>query len=193
MAKSMFVYNSILIAVAGLLFLMLLFPATAYAQTNKVEPYLPHDNSFLFKVDIADLAKSDKNYDGKTVEVTGEVIGDLIKAEEDPNYCWITLTSLDIRTDTVAVYMPISDAQQIDQFGKYQTRGTTLKIKGTYYVGCTRHSGITCLHATNVSVVEPGSYTPSEFDPLMFLPGIFAVAIGFMLMFLYRRIAKSRK
>ena len=64
-----------------------MIPITAFAADNETQQFLPQDNSFLYDVDISELAKNNTNYDGKTVEISGEVIGDQVAAEDDPDHC----------------------------------------------------------------------------------------------------------
>ena len=49
------------------------------------------DSSFLYQTTIADLAQADSYYEGQTVLVQGEVVGDRINDEMQPDNCWVTL------------------------------------------------------------------------------------------------------
>ena len=49
------------------------------------------DSSFLYQTTIADLAQADSYYEGQTVLVQGEAVGDRINDEMQPDNCWVTL------------------------------------------------------------------------------------------------------
>ena len=91
------------------------------------------DGSFLYDTSIEALASADAYYDGATVVVTGEVVGDRINAEIGSNSCWITLYSLRKATSemynpsSIQVYVSNSLADSIDMYGRYNVRGTRCK------------------------------------------------------------------
>ena len=52
---------------------------------------------------------------------------------------------------------------------------------------------MTDIHADVVSVVDSGSQHPDEFSPQAFIPGAVAVAIGFVLMFVFYRLRERQR
>lgn len=151
---------------------------------NAVDAQQLPDSSFIYDTSIADLSAADTYYDEQTVQVTGEVVGDCIRAGADDRHCWITLAS-DDGLSTVAVYLPIEAAAKIDTYGAYGRKGTTLQVQGTFYLACAEHDGVSDVHASIVSVVAPGKETPDEFDSRAFAPGLAAIALGLGLMGVY--------
>ena len=144
---------------------------------NAVNPQQLPDSSFIYDTSIADLGSADAYFNDQTVQVTGEVVGDSLKAGLDGRHRWITLAS-EGGAATISVYMTNESAAKIDTFGAYDTVGTTLQVQGTYHLVCAEHEGISDLHADIVTVVEPGRHIEDEFDPLAFVPGLLAVAVG---------------
>ena len=61
---------------------MTLVPGLAFADDdeNLVNPQQRPDSSFIYDTSIVDLSGADAYYDNQTVQVTGEVIGDSIRA-----------------------------------------------------------------------------------------------------------------
>ena len=53
------------------------------------------DNSFLYDTSIYELSQADATYQGNIVQVVGEVVGESIRAEENPGKCWITLEAIE--------------------------------------------------------------------------------------------------
>ena len=169
--------------VAGLLAGGFAVPAHAEEPEgdNAVNTQQLPDSSFIYDTSIADLSAADAYYDGQTVQVMGEAIGDSIKEGLDGRHRWITLSS---RNDsaTITVYMTSESAAKIDTFGEYGANGTTLQVRGTFHLVCPEHEGLSDLHAEVVSVVEPGERIEDPFDFNKFIPGIVAVAIGLVMM-----------
>lgn len=157
-------------------------PACAFADEqaegdNAVNPQQLPDSSFIYDTSIADLGSADAYFDDQTVQVTGEAVGDSLRAGLDSRHRWIMLAS-DGGAATISVYMTNESAAKIDTLGSYDTVGTTLQVQGTFHLVCTEHEGISDLHADIVTVVDPGRHIEDEFDPLAFVPGLVTVAVG---------------
>ena len=139
-------------------------------------------------------------YDNTTVVVTGEVVGDRRSAGPGTNCSWITLYSLrksgaaeQYNPSSVEVYLSDSLADMIDTYGRYNTRGTYVQVSGIYHLACAGHDGLSDIHADSLSVTQKGAEIRESFNPLSFLPGIAAVAIGLLLIFIHQRMLdKSR-
>lgn len=157
-------------------------PVSAYADEpaegdNVVNTQQVPDSSFIYDTSIIDLGTADTYYDGQIVQVTGEVVGDNIRATADGRHRWITL-SAEENAAMLSVYMSAESAAKIDMFGAYDKTGTTLQVRGTFNLVCPEHEGLSDLHAEVVTVVSPGTETHDAFDFRMFLPGIVAVVVG---------------
>lgn len=173
---------SVLAACALIAALACASPARAAADEaadgdNAVNPQQLPDSSFIYDTSIVDLGSADAYFDDQTVQVTGEVVGDSLRAGLDGRHRWITLAA-EGGAATISVYMTNESAAKIDTFGSYDTVGTTLQVQGTFHLVCTEHEGISDLHAAIVTVVEPGRHIEDEFDPLAFVPGLVTVAVG---------------
>lgn len=179
-------------------------------EDNVVDPTQAADNSFIYDTTIASLIQDASSlYDGKTVQVVGEVIGDRIdsgeknvstatdatavtattqteESEDFRNWCWIMLNSLDDDSMSVSVLMSPAMADQIDHYGRYGVTGTTLQVRGTYHQACQDHDGQSDIHVTSCGVVSHGIEHPDVLDYNEFLPGVLALVIGFALMLAYR-------
>ena len=148
------------------------------------------DNSFLYDAAIADLAEADSYYDGQTVQVTGEAVGEAIYA--DGKHSWITL--LDTEADaSVTVYMPNSDLAKIDTYGAYDKTGTTLRVQGVYHLACHEHDGESDIHAAVVNVAALGATYSESFDMQDFIPGIALTALGLLLLALFWRMRERSR
>lgn len=170
-----------------------LFPAYAEDE-NVVNPQQLPDSSFIYDTSIIDLSSADAYYDGQTVQVTGEAIGDNLIADAEGNYRWITLIAQDAGTNaTITVYMSAAEAELIDTYGKYGATGTMLRVRGTYHLTCSDHEGLSDIHAEAVTVVQKGKANPDEFDVMKFIPGAILVVVGLILLLAYYHIRERRR
>lgn len=148
---------------------------------NLVDPAQRADNSFIYDTTIATILDQSSLYEGRTVQVMGEVIGDRIA--DGPERCWIMLTETNEDDPaSISVLMSNDQANQIDRFGRYGVVGTTLQVRGIYHQACSEHDGQPDIHAANSSVISHGIDKPDAFNPNDFFPGILAVLIGVLMM-----------
>ncbi|WP_165062901.1 hydrolase [Adlercreutzia sp. ZJ154] len=160
---------------------------------NLMNPTQLPDSSFIYDASIADLENADSYMEGQTVQVTGEVVGDCIADDLQPDYCWITLQANDGSYSEVNVFMPRSLARVIDTYGVYGKRGTTLQVRGTFTMACTQHTGLTGIHADHVALVGRGAISESQFNPSHFVPGLALIVIGAALTVIYRYLSERRR
>ena len=161
-------------------------------ELNRVDPTQRADNSFIYDTTIESLMDEATLYDGRTVQIVGEAIGDLIRANDADDNCWVMLTSTDVdNPSSMSVLISADQASQIDHFGRYGVTGTTLQVRGEYHQACSEHDGQTDIHVTDSAVIARGVETPDPFDADRFIPGILAVLLGAALMGIYY-IARER-
>lgn len=143
------------------------------------------DSSFLYETSIADLAEADSYYEGQTVMVKGEVVGDQVNDENDPNMCWITLQDKEEIRSVVAVLMTKDQAKSIDTFGAYGRTGTTMQVRGIFHLECDDHQGMSDIHAEEVSAIAQGQTDDDEINPRLLSFGVLSVAVGLILFGVY--------
>lgn len=145
------------------------------------------DSSFLYQTTIADLAQADSYYEGQTVFVQGEVVGDRINDEMQPDNCWVTLQDDDpANPSVVSVFMTMEQAKNIDTYGSYGVTGTMLQVRGTFHLDCREHQGMSDIHVEEVSALAAGSESKPGMDPKLFGLGIVSVLAGLALLALYQ-------
>lgn len=172
-------------------------PATAFAEDegdNEVNTQQLPDSSFIFDTSIKDLSSADSYYDKQTVQIVGEAVGDSLAVEGDPDHRWITLMSRDVDSNaSISVFMTDEQAERIDAFGRYGTTGTMLQVRGTFYLVCPEHSGLTDLHAEHVSVVEKAKHHEEPFELDAFIPGAIVVVVGLALTGVFYWLRERRR
>ena len=161
-------------------------------DANTIDTGQLSDSSFLYDTAIGDLASADMYYDGLTVQVTGEAVGEAIKVTGDSDHRWVTLSDPKSGS-SIVTYMREADAEQIDMYGSYGKTGSTVKVQGTFHLVCLDHKGESDLHVTNMRVVAPGSESPDAFNARSFIPGAAVLGLGFALaLYFYHKREKSR-
>ena len=160
--------------------------------SNIVNPHQTPDNSFLYDTSIDELTKADSSFQGNTVQVMGEVIGDSIVAEQDPGKHWITLETLEEgRASSISVLIDDAFLGLIDSYGDYHTIGTILQVRGTYYLTCPSHEGIMDIHADSIVVVNAGSTIQEPLELAKFVPGLLLVAFGIAISVLFSHLREK--
>lgn len=174
-------------------------PALAFADdgdgegdSNLVNPQQRPDSSFIYDSSIVDLTNADSYYDKQTVQITGEVVGDIIDARD--GMVWVTLSETSNSSNaSVAVLMTRESASHIDTLGRYGTTGTMLQVRGVFHLACPEDQGLSDVHATSVAVVTKGSHHANEFRPEAFAVGAALTVVGFALMGLFRYLRERQR
>lgn len=159
---------------------------------NAVIPLQLPDSSFIYDTSIQELSSADPYLDNQTVQVTGEAIGESIRASFLGRSRWVTLSPVG-DSATVSVFMSEESAAKIDSFGRYGVRGSILRVRGTFYLVCPEHDGATDLHAEEVTVVKPGESVHESFRFQAFVPGLILVVVGLVMVFVFSHISERRR
>jgi hypothetical protein len=137
---------------------------------------------------IAELNEGGEPFHGTQIEVTGEVVGDIIN-NFDGQY-WLTLND---KKSAISVLVTADMASQIDRAGNYQVTGTIVKVSGSYHVACEQHFGPSDIHATKLEVVSASSsrVTPADFS--LFAAGLVFALVGGILTLIYRMLKERSR
>ncbi|MFH0795824.1 MAG: DNA-binding protein [Candidatus Omnitrophota bacterium] len=111
-------------------------------------------------VSVSDLINQNNFYDGKTVVVEGEAIGDLMLRGKSG---WVNISD---GSNALGIYADSSRLSQIKTLGRYQTKGDIVRVDGTFYNYCPVHSGETDLHAVDLKVVKNGEIKKEILNPV---------------------------
>lgn len=181
-----------LLGLALLLAALFTAPALAWAddegqaKSNRVYVNQLPDSSFLYQTSIADLAKADSYYEGQTVLVQGEVVGDRINDEMQSGNCWVTLQDSDAANPSVvSVFMTIEQSNVIDSYGHFGMKGTELQVRGTFHLECSEHQGMSDIHVEELSALASGEVEYPQVNRSILVVGIVAVIAGLALLYVY--------
>lgn len=162
--RSAYVFLCLLFSIACLLF----FPVPALA--GSVE-----EGGLSGTVRISDLVENMEEYDGKTVTVEGEVVGDVMSRGEG---AWITVNddpyaerSLEeggefagVSNVGIGVWVDPDMAREIQHTGDYREKGDRVRVAGVFHRACRDHGGETDIHALSLQVLEGGYTFDRPFD-----------------------------
>jgi len=118
-------------------------------------------------VPIEELIDNMKKFDGETVIIEGEVIGDCMVRGD---YAWITVNDdaysrksieeggkrVGISNIGIGVWIPKGETRSIEFLGSYKTKGDIVRVVGTFHMADSTHGGDTDIHATHLEVVKSG-------------------------------------
>lgn len=178
------------IALAALLALPALAWADEEGQANSNRVYVNQlpDSSFLYQTSIADLAKADSYYEGQTVLVQGEVVGDRINDEMQGGNCWITLQDSDAANPSVvSVFMTMEQSNVIDSYGHFGMKGTELQVRGTFHLECAEHQGMSDIHVEELAALASGEAEYPQVNMHILVAGVLAVIAGAALLYVYHK------
>ena len=99
----------------------------------------------------AEILDQRARLDGQQVTLMGEVIGDVLHADEGD--VWLSVLSDGI---ALGVYIPAEMASAVNVLGDYQHKGDTVLVMGEFRRACIQHGGDMDIHATAIEVISPG-------------------------------------
>lgn len=134
------------------------------------------------KVSLNDLIERYKQYNNKTVVVTGEVIGEQMKRGE---YSWININD---GTNAMGIWVKNDLAENIKIFGNYKNKGDIIQVKGVFHINCVEHGGDIDIHADDLSIMERGHNISHPIQSTKKIVASVLTIISIILIFLYYRL-----
>lgn len=113
-------------------------------------------------------------WDGKTVTIVGEVVGDILKAGDSE---WLNVND---GTNALGVWTSAEEVSGIEIVpGNYSVKGTFLEVDGVFNRTCSLHSGETDIHLVNVQVAGEHNEVvhPVDGDRILYAAILLALAL----------------
>lgn len=107
-------------------------------------------NAYAKNVTSDELINNAKEFDGKQVAFTGEVIGDIMKRGD---YAWINVSD---GSNAIGIFVPYQETKKIHYTGSYKYKGDTITVTGTFHRACAQHGGDMDIHSDAVQIVKKG-------------------------------------
>lgn len=102
-------------------------------------------------VSSADLINNAKQYDGKEVVYSGEVIGDVMVRGK---FAWINVNDT---KNAIGIWLPANSTKEISITGGYKARGDIVEVKGKFNRACIEHGGDLDIHTVSLQIIGKGT------------------------------------
>ena len=133
------------------------------------------------RTEINTLIEKSQAFDGQTVTVEGEALGEAMLRGE---YAWINISD---NTNAIGVWLKASDAQKISVFGDYRHKGDTVKITGIFSRNCAEHGGGVDMHGHSLEIIERGYNNPEEITQVKIQAALVLSFFAFLTAYIYWR------
>jgi hypothetical protein len=130
----------------GFTCLSLLLPCFAQADSQDVP-----------QVNVRILLESSDAFDGKTVKISGQLIGQALYQKHG---VWFHL--LDEEGLAIGIWAQKEDLAPFSYFGKYGVTGDHISLKGIFHKACQLHGGDTDIHLVEIDEIQEGYLLEAE-------------------------------
>ena len=161
-----------------LLIMLMAFPTNAFAQGQELD---------IAKVGALKLINNAKTYDEHEVEITGELVGDVMIRGD---HAWISILE---EGTVVSAWIDTSLLPSGANIGRYAMRGDTVKLRGIFHRACPEHGGDLDIHAKALELVSKGAIIDHPVDTRMVLISLTLLVIGAMLVVLWRKRERNER
>jgi hypothetical protein len=137
---------------------------------------------------IVGLVNAGQQLDGQEVVIEGEVVGDIIAAEN--GHRWLMLQD---GGASISVLISEDDLDKVVRLGRYGQIGTRLEVTGEFRTDCVEHQGLVDVHATKLVVLDEGTGLTERVDVRKLQVGGLLVVIGGCLLVLHWRLREKTR
>jgi hypothetical protein len=106
--------------------------------------------TFAQSLSSQELIKNAKDYDGKLITYSGEVVGDLMRRG---GFAWVNIHDGE---NALGVWVNFALCKEINFTGKYETHGDSLEVVGVFHQACVEHGGDLDIHAQSMRKLGNG-------------------------------------
>lgn len=136
-------------------------------------------------VKLNDLVENGKAFDGKSVTVQGEAIGEAMNRGD---YTWVNIND---GTNAMGIWLTSKNAKEITYFGDYKHKGDTVSVTGTFNRACTEHGGDTDIHSSTFEIIQKGNVVKENINPVKIIISVVLLAVTIIVAFFYIRAMKK--
>jgi len=112
--------------------------------------FSPQKAVFSQSLSSGELIRNAKEYDGKLIVYSGEVIGDVMLRSE---FAWVNINDGE---NALGAWMSAALTKEIKFTGNYESRGDCLEIVGIFHRACLEHGGDMDIHAQSLRKIGNG-------------------------------------
>ncbi|MDD5005414.1 MAG: DNA-binding protein [Candidatus Omnitrophica bacterium] len=133
----------------------------------------------------SDLLNGTKQYDGKTVNYKGEVIGDVMIRGD---HVWLHVND---GTIAIGIWAPKIMIQDILYIGDYHKKGDIVEVSGTFHRSCPEHGGDLDIHASEIKKITSGSTVIRPISRKKVYIGVYSLMLV-LIFYALKRFFKNR-
>jgi hypothetical protein len=143
----------------------------------------PASTCYAQTISSTELINHAKEYDGKLIVYSGEVIGDVMLRGES---AWVNINDGE---NALGVWMSAALAREIKFTGNYKSRGDRLEIVGVFHRACFEHGGDLDIHARSLLKIADGRMVKENlnFDKVNLSLVIFGALFLIWILTLFKR------
>ena len=112
--------------------------------------FLGQFSLWAFSASLEEILSNPKDYDGKSVIVEAEVVGEVLGNDQGG---WINILeqgyNIGIFSSSKDMFFPIK------HWGSYKEKGDIIRIEGVFYEDCLQHN-ISDIHLESLKIISPG-------------------------------------
>ena len=124
---------------------------TGYSVLISSTLFLLYVTCFAQASSSSELINNAKQYDGRTVSYSGEVIGDTMVRKE---YAWINVND---GKNAIGIWIKKELIKDIIYTGSYNAKGDLVEITGVFHRSCVEHGGDLDIHAQTITKISSGN------------------------------------
>jgi len=113
-------------------------------------------NCFAQPITSAELISNAKIYNGKAVNFSGEVIGDVMRRA---SFAWININD---GNNAIGVWIRLELIKDIVYTGSFKSRGDRVEVTGIFNRACLEHGGDLDIHAQALRKINSGRMVPEH-------------------------------
>lgn len=137
-------------------------------------------------VSLNELVENGKSFDGKTVTVSGEAIGEVL---ERSKFAWVNIND---KTCAMGIWTTIENAKKIKYFGSYKQKGDIIKVTGVFNRACKEHGGDMEIHAVSFDISEQGCAITEKINKTKVVLCLTLVFVMLVLLSLFLKTRRKR-
>jgi len=111
------------------------------------------------QVSSSDLINNAKQYDGKEIIYSGEIIGDVMVRGK---FAWINVND---GKSAIGIWLAKDLVKEISYTGSYKTKGDIIEAQGIFNRVCAMHGGDLDIHASSLQVIQKGEKVEEIISP----------------------------
>ena len=132
-------------------------------------------------VPVARLIDESATFDGQTVKIEGEIIGDVMKRD---SHAWISILDGGV---AVGVWTHIENLYAGLSAGGYAMQGDRVRVMGIMHRACSEHGGDLDIHLESIELLAPGHPVMQPVHRIRVLAAGFLCITGGVFALVWRR------